>query len=334
MRSLLVGNRPKKRQKLDHTLILFANMSQDLGKGKTKYVKALLDSGASSSLINADLVKKLRMKRDSPVKWKTAAGSFKTSTRCNVVFSLPELQEKRVMKSNFHVVNEQMTQYDMIIGRDLLSELGIDLEFSTNQIRWDEAVLPFRDSASTVNDVFIVNDNASVTQATTRIQRILDAKYEPADLTKIVNACSHLDENEKKALRDCLVEHEELFDGTLGKWTGDPFHIHLKEDVTPYHARPYPVPQIHEQTLKAKIARLCEIGVLKRVNRSEWASPSFIIPKKGGTIRFINDLRELNKRIRRMPNPIPKIQDLLQKLQGFQYATSLDLNMGYYHILE
>ena len=29
---------------------------------------------------------------------------------------------------------------------------------------------------------------------------------------------------------------------------------------------------------------------------------------------------------------MPKIQDLLQKLEGFIYATSLDLNMGYYHI--
>jgi hypothetical protein len=27
-----------------------------------------------------------------------------------------------------------------------------------------------------------------------------------------------------------------------------------------------------------------------------------------------------------------KIQDLLLKLEGFQYATSLDLNMGYYYI--
>ena len=36
--------------------------------------------------------------------------------------------------------------------------------------------------------------------------------------------------------------------------------------------------------------------------------------------------------IKRKPYPIPKIQDLLMKLEGFQYATSLDRNMGYYHI--
>ena len=81
-----------------------------------------------------------------------------------------------------------------------------------------------------------------------------------------------------------------------------------------------------------EVARLVELGVLKKVNRSEWAAPSFIIPKKDGTVRFINDFRELNKRIKRKPFPIPHIQDMLLNLEGFQCATSLDLNMGFYHI--
>ena len=51
-----------------------------------------------------------------------------------------------------------------------------------------------------------------------------------------------------------------------------------------------------------------------------------------GTICFISDFRELNKRIKRKLFPIPKIQDLLLKLEGFKYASSLDINMGYYHI--
>ena len=72
--------------------------------------------------------------------------------------------------------------------------------------------------------------------------------------------------------------------------------------------------------------------MLKEINRSEWAAPTFIIPKKDGTVRFISDFRELNKRIKRKPFPIPKIQEMLLKLEGFQYGTSLDLNMGYYHI--
>ncbi len=42
--------------------------------------------------------------------------------------------------------------------------------------------------------------------------------------------------------------------------------------------------------------------------------------------------RELNKNIVRKPYPIPKISTILQELEGFTYATALDLNMGYYTI--
>ena len=49
-------------------------------------------------------------------------------------------------------------------------------------------------------------------------------------------------------------------------------------------------------------------------------------------MRTISDFRELNKRIVRKPYPIPKISTTLQEMEGFSYATALDLNMGYYTI--
>ncbi len=61
-------------------------------------------------------------------------------------------------------------------------------------------------------------------------------------------------------------------------------------------------------------------------------SPSFIVPKKNGTKRFLSNFREVNKRIVRTPFPFPKISPVLQELEGFSYATVLDLNMGYYTI--
>ena len=79
--------------------------------------------------------------------------------------------------------------------------------------------------------------------------------------------------------------------------------------MTPYHAKAYPVPRISLETFKEQVRLLEEAGVLKRVNNSEWAAPTFLIRKKDGILaRFISDFRELNKRIRRKPYPIPKIQ--------------------------
>jgi hypothetical protein len=74
------------------------------------------------------------------------------------------------------------------------------------------------------------------------------------------------------------------------------------------------------------------LGVFKRCSDSEWAAPTFIIPKKNGTVRFISDFRRLNEEVKRKPYTIPNIAQMFQELEKFAYATSLDLNMGYYTI--
>jgi hypothetical protein len=49
-------------------------------------------------------------------------------------------------------------------------------------------------------------------------------------------------------------------------------------------------------------------------------------------VHTISDFRELNKCIARKLVPIPKISTTLQELEGFTYATVIDLNMSYYTI--
>jgi hypothetical protein len=173
----------------------------------------------------------------------------------------------------------------------------------------------------------------STRNATKHVVEILDAKYDKADLPSIVkNNCVHLSAPHQSSLLALLLKYKELFDGTLGDWKLPPVSIELKEGTKPYHGRPYPIPKVHKTTLMKEIDRLIAIGVLKWQPSSKWASPSFIIPKKDHTVCTISDFRELNKCIVRKPYPIPKISTTLQELEGFTYATTLDLNMGYYTI--
>jgi hypothetical protein len=105
----------------------------------------------------------------------------------------------------------------------------------------------------------------------------------------------HLSLHNKSKLLELLKEFEELFDETLGDWKREAVSFELKEGVTPYHDRPYPVPKMRKTTTIKELNRKCELGVLEFQCASEWASPSFIIPKADQTVHMIRDFREVNK---------------------------------------
>ena len=84
--------------------------------------------------------------------------------------------------------------------------------------------------------------------------------------------------------------------------------------------------------LKKEVECLVQLRVLEVANDSELGAPSFSQPKpKSNQVRFLSDFRNLNKQLKRKTYTMPKINQMLLKLEGFQYDTSLDLNMGYYH---
>jgi hypothetical protein len=191
---------------------------------------------------------------------------------------------------------------------------------------------PSRSRVLKLNTSF-TQEPASTCNATKRVVEILDAKYNKADLSSIVkNNCVHLSRSRCNSLLALLLKFEELFNGTLRDWKLPPVSYELKEGAKPYHGRPYPIPKIHKATLMKEINHLIWIGVLKRQPLSKWALLSFIIPKNDHTVRTISDFRELNKQIVRKPYPIPKISTTLQELEGFTYAATQDLNIGYYTI--
>jgi hypothetical protein len=69
----------------------------------------------------------------------------------------------------------------------------------------------------------------------------------------------------------------------------------MDSNCKPVHVCAYTVPRSVEQQLQKaeEIVRLVDIGVPKKDYSSEWASPSFAIPKKNRTIRVVADFREL-----------------------------------------
>ena len=325
--------RGSKRQKLsrDKRPISPIVFGQLILHNNSSTLRILLDSGASSSIIFQPKHINLTLYDAKPTRWNTSAGPFMTDKKAKIQLKLPEFNQTAIIETKVHM-SKASSAYDLIIGCDLMQELGIDLQFSQGLMTWNDVSIPMKTNDATAATDQHIADSKRLAEASDRMKRILDAKYEPANLAQVAEESSELNKSEKQDLYNLLNKYKSLFDGTLGRFTGDQYHIEQKQGTTPYHAKPYPVPKAYEATFWQEVERLCQAGVLRKVNCSEWAAPTFIIPKKDGSVRFISDFRELNKCIRRKPYPIPKIQDLLLKLEGFTYGTSLDLNMGYYHI--
>ena len=252
---------------------------------ETWLIKALVDSGASDSILTQEEADKLPVKKTKQEwKWSTASGFLTSNTKTETSFSLPELHANKLINQSLHVVDLNIDRYDMIIGRDLIRSLGIDIHGADMTIHWDNAAIPWRDIDSTTNNVFALSQyNAPFNSETKRMKRILDAKYTKADLKTIAESSTHLDPQERNELYTLLKKYECLFDGNIGTWHGKPYDIKLKPDAGPYHGNNFPITSIHERTFKQELDWLEALRVINKVNRSQWGAPEFIIPKKDST---------------------------------------------------
>ena len=265
---------PQKSQKINHltpmTIVLIKTW---LEKSRFKKIRILLDSRSSESIILEKFVHKLHVQKDTTTNWITKGGNFQTSKKCKTTFILKEFYENKSIEWNLHVDSTPGPHhYDKILGCNVMSELRITLDFKDQTVTWDDSTINMKDPESfpelldPVNDFFWNNDQyetEALQEASAHLQKILDAKYALADLDEVIRTCRHLTKDKKCQLHALLSKYEHLFDGTLGTWQKEPYYIELKEGVKPYHSRPFPVPKIHEHTLKVELDRLIKLGVLK-----------------------------------------------------------------------
>lgn len=211
------------------------NQSED--KIPVVLAKVLLDSGATQSIGKYSVLKKLQFKKSLPTLWHTTNGSFKTSCKCCVEFMIPELSTTPRVAWDMHVTKQGMS-YDLIIGRDLLQELGIVLDFKNNTIQWEDVEMPMKSIQQTQSKHFHIQEDKFYPSKSERIKKILEAKYQPANLKEVIQEASHLNMEEQQKVYKLLRQFELLFDGTVGKWEGVRADITLKPGVKPYHAKP------------------------------------------------------------------------------------------------
>jgi hypothetical protein len=253
-------------------------------KGSTEPLRVLLDSGTSSCIVLKKHVnrKNLSKYKGKPTHWKTMGGIYTTKRKALVEFTLPEFSTNKTISCVCHVdesADPHLTHYDMIIGDELLKELGIDLIYSTAipTVRWEEVEAPMK-PRHTLSESHVMEqiyyqavDMASKPLRYAEQQRvpILDTDertYAEQDLEAFVRTLEHLTMHQQDQLLEAIQTCPVLFSGGLGTADVEPVDFELVPDAKPYHIKqPFSIrPVVYQGMTKKEIDRLCGLGVLEK----------------------------------------------------------------------
>jgi hypothetical protein len=307
-------------------------------------LKVLFDSGSSRTLIRKSIIPQRVKphKLSQPALLNTGGGQTRITEGVMLrQIRFPELCPTRSYAAEVEaLVSSNTANYDIILGQDVMVAARLTLCCDTQTIRWGDLFVPWKNKEFLQTEGFLqhLSDEVSsldfevsesfTTQLSTR--EILSSKYQETDTREVAQAQVHLTQRQREELATLLQNFTTLFSGKLGCYPHQKVHLELNDKATPSHFRPYPVPHAHLKVFKEELDRLEELGVLSRIGPAKYLSPTFIIPKKDGTVRWVSDFRKLNSMITRKVYHLPRIQDILRKRSRYVYFTKLDISMQYY----
>ena len=175
--------------------IVFAKLFSPNNKPKT--IKALLYSGATGSLLVQRYVDGQHLTREKDTSWRTAAGDFHTDGIIKAEFAIPELNLTSKVSYDLHVASN-LGPYDIILGRDVLRELGIVLDFNMQIVIWNHACISMKPANCKINNSWAITYPEEVDDMVSRLTReqyrnVIDAKYKKANLNEVLeNNYEHL----------------------------------------------------------------------------------------------------------------------------------------------
>lgn len=126
------------------------------------------------------------------------------------------------------------------------------------------------------------------------------------------------------------AKYPSVFSDKLGKFNKYKVSLNLKESAKPIFFKARPVAYALKDKMDSEIDRLLQVGILKPVEHSEYASPVVPVLKRNGSIRLCADYSvTINKQLNVDKYPLPTAQELFTKLHGGQQFSKLDLSQAY-----
>ncbi|GBG80582.1 hypothetical protein CBR_g31042 [Chara braunii] len=152
------------------------------------------------------------------------------------------------------------------------------------------------------------------------------------DAEELARYTAHLE----PAVRDLIREYHDVFPSSF-LYAGIPpmrdveHSIQLVPDYRVHHQAPYRLSIPKATELKRQLEELLRLGFIKPSN-SSWGAPVLFARKADGTLRLCIDYRGLNRYTVKNSYPMPRSDELFDRLAGNRFFTKIDLRSVYHQI--
>ena len=322
-------------------------------------IRILVDGGANENFVSTQLVKELRLK----TKLKHEQGSVRLADGSEVPSSHVarlsyEIGPIRDVET-FHTL--ELGEYDMILGTPWLMRLNpltnwrkgtLTLRRERDQDREPlepeeklrmrgragaEHILTPLDTPQLVSSPSCrVVSHAAVRQvisqrgSQTYVIRVTEKEPEGSPLPVAASAPS-LFEQQIAAVLDRYPVMDPTAVPPFPKERDVEHTIELEPGAQPPSKRPYRLSPLELDELKRQLEELTSQGYIQP-SKSPYGAPVLFVKKKDGSMRLCVDYRALNAVTVKNSYPLPKIDELLDRLHGAKVFSKLDLAQGYHQV--
>ena len=299
--------------------------------------RALIDSGASRQFVSKAFATKLngpRVLKQTPDTVKLADGHIINSEHVQRLdFSLSTYSDV----DTFHEVD--LEGFDLILGRPWLSRINPDINWKTGTLRVKHQGVTT--TLSKMDDDATRRIASTLIVSVTQLRKLRKTKA-PMFLVAMEKIKDSLesrkigDTNFQLDLKKLLTEFNDVLpEGEvklpLPRDRAVVHEIPTEPGKTPPHKPVYRLSEKELLELKTQLEDLINKGFITP-STSPYAAPVLFVPKKDGTSRMVIDYRLLNAITIKNRYPLPRIDDLMDRLQGAKIFSKIDLASGYHQI--
>ena len=291
-------------------------------------VQVLFDTGATASFVNMRFVRRTGLTPDEPAGFNRTL-SYADGTSASVV---------GVLESHIHLAGVSLPaqllaanlaeNFDVILGLPWLRKYCSSWDFGKMMLLLNAGSKLVKLQLSDSRSLECPALEGSCSQA------------DPGSSHDQVFVVDFESEGLPPALQTLAEEFSDVFaeppaglpPAGLPPTRGDTIHpIPLLPGAAPVAKPMYRLNKVERLVLKDEVLSLLQKGYIEP-SSSPFASPVHFVQKKDGSMRMVIDYRAVNDITVKNRFPLPRIDDLLDELQGAKIFSSLDLRSGYHQI--